>query len=260
MSDALEVIRFDEARKIWSKFARHSSANAFSFELEVHKKMLNIFQAGDCYYYIFNLASAQIEFVSDSVKNVLQVLQPEDFTLDYVLNHIHPDDIKIVLEFEQTGGNFYNQLPAEKIFQYKVSYDYRMAKTNGQYIRILQQVVPIQGDGEGGILRTLCMHTDISHLKKDLVMSISMLGLEGEPSYYNIHTVNPQAHRSASLFTKAERQILALLLEGKTSQQIADTLCISKLTVNTHRRNMLQKTGASSIAELTLKYLQGNLH
>jgi DNA-binding NarL/FixJ family response regulator len=47
-----------------------------------------------------------------------------------------------------------------------------------------------------------------------------------------------------------EKQVLELVLEGKTSQEIADTLFVSKSTIDTHRKNILKKTGAKSISEL----------
>ncbi len=47
-----------------------------------------------------------------------------------------------------------------------------------------------------------------------------------------------------------ERDILILVLEGKSSEDIAESLFISVNTVNTHRRNILRKTGAKSAIEL----------
>jgi two-component system, NarL family, nitrate/nitrite response regulator NarL len=41
--------------------------------------------------------------------------------------------------------------------------------------------------------------------------------------------------------TRREKEILQLLCEGKTSQEIADKLFLSYYTVDTHRKNMLQK-------------------
>jgi len=43
--------------------------------------------------------------------------------------------------------------------------------------------------------------------------------------------------------TPAERRILRLIAEYKTSKQIADELCISPRTVETHRTNISQKLG-----------------
>jgi two-component system NarL family response regulator len=48
-----------------------------------------------------------------------------------------------------------------------------------------------------------------------------------------------------------ERQVLQLVAEGHTSQQIADRLHIAHSTVEVHRRNIMRKLKLHSIAELT---------
>ena len=53
--------------------------------------------------------------------------------------------------------------------------------------------------------------------------------------------------------TYREIEILEMLQEGLTSKEIADRLHISKTTVDTHRRNILEKTGAKSTTELLKK-------
>lgn len=50
--------------------------------------------------------------------------------------------------------------------------------------------------------------------------------------------------------TKREKQILIMIADGKTSNQIAQELFLSNLTVDTHRKNMLQKFGVKNTAEL----------
>jgi len=50
--------------------------------------------------------------------------------------------------------------------------------------------------------------------------------------------------------TKREKEIIALLASGKSSSEISDILFISNLTVNTHRRNIIDKLEAKSFAEL----------
>ncbi|WP_025142158.1 response regulator [Pedobacter jeongneungensis] len=56
--------------------------------------------------------------------------------------------------------------------------------------------------------------------------------------------------RSTPQLTRREKQILSLLAQGKTSQVIADELFLSPLTVDTHRRNLLQKFEVKNVAEL----------
>jgi len=53
--------------------------------------------------------------------------------------------------------------------------------------------------------------------------------------------------------TKREKEILQLLSKEYTNDRIAGCLNISYRTVETHRKNMMQKTGASNLAGL-LRY------
>lgn len=48
-----------------------------------------------------------------------------------------------------------------------------------------------------------------------------------------------------------EREVLQLTAEGKTGKQIASQLKVSVKTIETHRRNIMDKIGADSIAALT---------
>ncbi|MGH2567803.1 MAG: LuxR C-terminal-related transcriptional regulator, partial [Bacteroidota bacterium] len=50
--------------------------------------------------------------------------------------------------------------------------------------------------------------------------------------------------------TKREKEILELVAEGMTNQQIADKLFISPRTVDTHRTNIMQKLDLHDIALL----------
>jgi len=50
--------------------------------------------------------------------------------------------------------------------------------------------------------------------------------------------------------TKREKQILQAIAKGNTSAEIAEQLFISVITVETHRRNLLQKFKAKNMMEL----------
>lgn len=50
--------------------------------------------------------------------------------------------------------------------------------------------------------------------------------------------------------TPRERQVLTLIVEGRANRQIAEALVLSRKTVETHRANLISKTGVESLAEL----------
>jgi len=51
-------------------------------------------------------------------------------------------------------------------------------------------------------------------------------------------------------FTQRELEVLSLIAEGLTNQEIADKLFTSKRTVEGHRQNMIDKTGVKNTAAL----------
>jgi two-component system response regulator NreC len=54
------------------------------------------------------------------------------------------------------------------------------------------------------------------------------------------------------LLTSREREVLQLLVEGKSNKEIAASLSLSPYTVETHRRNLQEKLNLHSFAELVL--------
>lgn len=66
---------------------------------------------------------------------------------------------------------------------------------------------------------------------------------------------DPRNHRQLAeqALSRRERQVLALIVEGKTSPDIADSLRIAESTVQVHRRNMMRKLQVHGIANL-IKY------
>jgi len=65
------------------------------------------------------------------------------------------------------------------------------------------------------------------------------------------------AARPTAVLGARERQVLKLVAEGCTSNQIADMLNIAPSTVEVHRRNIMRKLGRHSVAALT-RYVVNN--
>jgi len=59
-----------------------------------------------------------------------------------------------------------------------------------------------------------------------------------------------QSLREVAQLTTREKQILKLISDGKTTPELAQQLFLSKLTVETHRKNLLSKFKAKNVAEL----------
>jgi DNA-binding NarL/FixJ family response regulator len=61
------------------------------------------------------------------------------------------------------------------------------------------------------------------------------------------------------ILTRREKEVLELIAEGLTNNEIAQKLFISVTTVDTHRKNLLAKFGARNIASLIKAAVQQHL-
>lgn len=54
----------------------------------------------------------------------------------------------------------------------------------------------------------------------------------------------------AEPLTRREREVIVLILDGLTNEQIARKLCLSRTTIDTHRKHIMSKTGCKNSAAL----------
>ncbi len=65
-----------------------------------------------------------------------------------------------------------------------------------------------------------------------------------------VHHLSSADSSSQSILTPREREVLQLLAEGKTTKEIASCLTVSVTTIDTHRKNIMEKLGYHNIADL----------
>ena len=105
------------------------------------------------------------------------------------------------------------------------------------------------------ILVTAFDHYSIKAIKKHvfdyLVKPIDIDELKDTLTRLQNHILSPSSDLiDNSELSNREKQVMDLVLQGKTSKEIADLLFVSKSTIDTHRKNILKKTGATSFQEL----------
>lgn len=196
----------------------------------------------DSYYFIFDGSTNTIEYVNGTY-SIVTGYEKSSFTIDQLLKSIHPDDFQYFLDCEQKGLEFTNGLVFKDHFRYLLSYSYRIQIQNGTYIRIRQQCQAIEIDIKGHLTKTFVMHrrTDESFdINADYrVFDKSLNQFVDVSNLYNL--------------TKREQQILELIQKGFNSLEIANQLHLSKLTIDTHRKNILKKTNANNFLALNTK-------
>lgn len=245
--------KVDKLVNIWDNIPKAVTQQLDLSQKEIINRYMDVFHIGDFFYVIFNTRTTEMEYINPGIKKVLGY-SPEEFDLSIVLNNIHPDDLPYYYHYEQNAVKFFSSLHQDLFFKYKFSYDYRLKTRTGDYKRVLQQIVPIYYFPEGGV-RTLGIFTDLSHLNIQGIPKLSFIGMDGAPSYYNVH-LKEEFHLSSSLFTKRESEILSYIVQGMKSEDIARLLSRSLFTVMTHRKNILKKSGCGNMQELLVKVVR----
>ena len=245
-----------QARELYKSGSKHKRIKKFDGEVELSDFLMNTFHIGDYFFLIYYFPEQEMEFCSEGTKKVL-LIEPEEFSLPYIIENMHPDDLKNFMRFEGTLLTFLPTIAPEKLVKYKCSYDYRIKDGKGKYKRLLHQVITLQNEDDGALIRTFAVLTDITHLKTDTHMQLNVIGLDGEPSFYDVKEDNTYTS-GESPFSEREKEVLTAMAEGLTSSEIAERFDISNHTVNAHRKNLLEKTNTQSSLEALQVALKGH--
>jgi len=208
----------------------------------------SIISTGPFSFYIIDFFDMSLSHISPSLFE-MHGFNPETITFNDVLGAIHPDDIEFVVKAEEFLTKFfYENVGREKLLTYKISYSHRARLENGEYALFNHQALMLTMDDNGGYGKSLNIHTRIDHLSNFNTYKISLIGLNGEPSYMNLSL--DEANQDVTEFSKREIDIIKLIGNGLNNNEIGEKLFISPLTVKKHRNNILTKSDCKNTAQL----------
>jgi DNA-binding CsgD family transcriptional regulator len=245
----------------WDQSGWASGKDVELDRLKLDEIIATVFSNGPYYFYVVDFFDRKISFMSPHVKEI-HGLDPLTTKFQNILDLIHPEDMEYVVKAESAVANMlFVQLGKERQHKYKVSYCFRMKTTDGSYKLFNHQAMVLNADENGGISKALNIHTNIQHLVSENNYSISLIGLQGEPSYFNVPMDTGKAipEGKPALFTRRENQIVRLMSEGLTNEEIASRLFIALNTVKNHRKNILNKAGCRNIGQLITKCMTEGL-
>ncbi|HOB84381.1 MAG TPA: response regulator transcription factor [Bacteroidales bacterium] len=114
---------------------------------------------------------------------------------------------------------------------------------------------------DAGAKGFLLKDSDISEVR-EAILTVMKGGsyFSQELLYHVIQKIKHREQESkAANLSRREKEILARICEGLSNQEIADTLFISKRTVDKHRANLLGKTNSKNTASLILFAIKNKL-
>ncbi|NLV18300.1 MAG: response regulator transcription factor [Bacteroidetes bacterium] len=114
---------------------------------------------------------------------------------------------------------------------------------------------------DAGAKGFLLKDSNISEVREAILTVIKGGSYFSQELLYNV--IQKIKHRDneikSAILSKREKEILVKICEGLSNQQIADTLFISKRTVDKHRANLLGKTNSRNTASLILYAIRNKL-
>ena len=197
----------------------------------------------DNYFFIYDCVENEISFINNTFK-IVTGYDDKTFKIDQLIKIIHPDDLDYFFKCEERDLEFTNKLMFNQHFQFLFSYTYRLVKENGDIITIQQKCQAIEVTSQGHLSKTLVSH--------QVIDDYTTRPLNDHRAFDKAKGIYIDSENCYGL-TKREVEVLTLIKEGLNSTEISDQLCISKYTIDTHRKNILNKTNSSTIIELLHK-------
>lgn len=211
------------------------------------RKVCALMRKNNQFFYIADMLQLKVLYTCTTIKQVLGI-EPSDFDPGQEFSSTHPDDlqrhsisrskmIKICNELFNSGKDYII-----------MSTNLRFQHAEGHYINFIVQGYAFSNILPKPSIYCLFVKTDIDWfgpLKHGYNFYVGK-----DMSYLRIP--DKELILTGRIFTDREFEIIKLIREGLDSQNIGERLFISSHTVDTHRRNIIKKTGFQSTSELII--------
>lgn len=198
------------------------------------------------FFYILDFTRLNIVFTSKRSKQLIG-LEPEHVNPRTIFDRTHPKELKRHNVARSKMFQLTNEMHANPQDDFMIaSTNYRFLNLQGKYNDLLIQGYVFKVRMPELNIYGMLLHTDLSKFGKINYGYNHYLGNDKDMFRYP----DQEYILTGRVFTKREFEILELLKTGHNSEQIAEKLFLSTHTIDTHRRNIIKKTGNSSTTEL----------
>lgn len=240
----------NQARTIWQDMTNDHHVEGRSLYDETSLDMLS--KTSQRVIAIISMKNYDHLYVSPNVKELVGYTAEEEPSLGILkyismLTYDH-------LTFPITAGRWYLKWLKETAFENKVNQRIvfvgsKMKHRNGKVLRTLIQTSHLKEDQKRNPVIIINTVQDIAHLMKDDFWWMRFSCGEDSSIIRYYHSESGKTF-DGDILSDREKDILLLIQQGHDSPHIAEELSLSVATVQTHRRNMLARTGMRDITGL----------
>lgn len=236
-------------------FPNTIESNAEITDFTRHFPMLKLAEQSRIFFTVLKTQNLHLEYYSKNTEDVLGI--PLDVFEEKKINAFYevvaPEHLEGVMTSFKHAGLYYNALKNKKDVTENMIYrcGLKLNHPKKGQIKLFwrSQVFEMLNDFNNP-QRILLMMQDVTHLiKGDFFWFRAELKDGAETSYFTSRSDTEGCSKN-DILSDREKEILTCFAEGKSPEEVSKQLFISKVTVNNHRQNMLNKMGAKDLTAL----------
>lgn len=208
------------------------------------KQLEVITEINDQFFHVANLIQAKITWASKRCEQMIGI-KPEELDAYHFMEATHPDDLAKHSLGRSKMFDTANDLFKAKKGKRLLSINIRIRNSRGEYPDLLFQLYFMYSEKYNTVF-LFQVHTNIDSFKKRKHGYHYYVGED----FSNFRFPDEELLLVGNLLSDREFEIVKLIESGLGSDAIAEKLFLSINTVNTHRRNILDKTGKKTMADL----------
>jgi len=209
------------------------------------KELERMMEMNNQFIYVADAIHMKIHFTSKGSKEILGI-PPEELSFYHFMEATHPIDIQRLNLGRARLLKLAQDLYIAENGYSILSTNYKIRNTTGVYTDFLIQCYIYYTTIPYKTVFFLKIHTNIDWHKKIKHGYHYYVG--NDLSYFRYP--DEELLQKGNIFSEREFEIIRLIESGMGSDKVAEKLFLSVHTVNTHRRNILEKSGKESISEL----------
>jgi DNA-binding CsgD family transcriptional regulator len=235
-----------ESIKLWLDYSKNQQLEDNFDKSIIEKSPIGILsRSSQIVISVFQNKTQKAEYISPNVKDMFGYNETSDSLLGMMLwmKLVVWEHIFYPIYAFRIHQKFMKAIPMNERINVKIFYcGLKLKNRWGRILRLFVQTNPLETDEESEAVRTLSLCHDIApYLKNNDWWIRYSYGEKPQKVKYH-HSVGNKSF-DHDILSEREIEILKLIAEGYESKEIADKLFLSKVTIDTHRRNMIERMG-----------------